>query len=324
MTSGDVLMRIDDGGRVIEWSPSAGEVFGWSAEEAVGRSVSALVYENGAAETRLRSLSDGRGSVVVRPVLAGSSVTWEVRAGVDAGSHWDLAILRAVFTHLPMHLHVLDDRLRIVRVNASMHGLCPTSVSSLPGQVFTEAYRLAAPEEEAAVARRVMDGGEPVYDRMVRSVQGPAGSNPRSHSISYVRLESESGKALGLVAAAMDVTDRERALRRLKILEEVRRHVGERLEVMAVCQELTKAVVPAFSGIAVVEVIEDVIRGEEPSLAPVDPGVPSAAGCFSGADVGLPGGGGAEAAVRHPLLARTGRPAPAGRAVGGRRLVARG
>ncbi|MGY5034467.1 hypothetical protein ACWC9U_27170 [Streptomyces sp. 900116325] len=28
MTSGDVLMRIDDGGRVIDWSPSADEVFG--------------------------------------------------------------------------------------------------------------------------------------------------------------------------------------------------------------------------------------------------------------------------------------------------------
>lgn len=173
MSSGDVLMRIDDGGRVIDWSPAAGEVFGWSAEEAVGRSVSGLVHENSAAENWLRALSDGPGSVVVRPVLTDSSVTWEVRAGADAGSHWDLAMLRSMFTHLPMHLHVLDDRLRIVRVNAERHGMCATSVGSLPGQVFTEAYRLAASEEEAAVARRVMEGGEPVFDRMVRSVKGP-------------------------------------------------------------------------------------------------------------------------------------------------------
>ncbi|WP_406405187.1 SpoIIE family protein phosphatase [Streptomyces sp. NBC_01643] len=282
MSSGDVLMRIDDGGRVIDWSAAAGEVFGWSAEEAVGRSVSALVHENSAAENWLRALSDGPGSVVVRPVLTDSSVTWEVRAGADAGSHWDLAMLRSMFTHLPMHLHVLDDRLRIVRVNAEMHGMCATSVGSLPGQVFTEAYRLAAPEEEAAVARRVMEGGEPVFDRMVRSVKGPAGSNPRTYSISYVRLESESGGGLGLVASVMDVTDRERDLQRLKILEEVRRQVGERLEVMAVCQELTQAVVPAFSGIAVVEVIEDVFRGEDPPLAPVDPGVPLRRAAFRG------------------------------------------
>ncbi|WP_030979980.1 ATP-binding protein [Streptomyces sp. NRRL S-1824] len=52
MSSGDVLMRIDDGGRVIDWSPSAGEVFGWSAEEAVGRSVSVLMHENAAAARR--------------------------------------------------------------------------------------------------------------------------------------------------------------------------------------------------------------------------------------------------------------------------------
>ncbi|MGW6094450.1 SpoIIE family protein phosphatase [Streptomyces sp. NPDC055157] len=282
MTSGDVLMRIDDGGRVIDWSPSAGEVFGWSAEEAVGRSVSSLVHGNSAAENWLRTLADGPGSVVVRPVLTDSSVTWEVRAGVDAGSHRDLAILRSMFTHLPMHLHVLDDRLRIVRVNAAMRGMCATSVGSLPDQVFTDAYRLAAPEEEAAVARRVMEGGEPVFDRMVRSVQGPAGSNPRTYSLSYVRLESESGGVPGLVASVMDVTDRERDLQRLKILEEVRRQVGERLDVMAVCQQLTKAVVPAFSGIVVVEVIEDVIRGEDPPLAPVDPGVPLRRAAFRG------------------------------------------
>ncbi|MER5686735.1 SpoIIE family protein phosphatase [Streptomyces sp. NPDC002205] len=282
MSSGDVLMRIDDGGRVIDWSPSAGEVFGWSAEEAVGRSVGALVHENGATENWLRSPSDGPGSVVVTPVLTGSSVTWEVRAGVDAGSHEDLAILRAMITHLPLHLHALDDRLRIVRVNAAMRGMYASSVGSLPGQVFTEAYRLAAPEEEAAVARRVMEGGEPVFDRIVRSVQGPAGSNRRTYSLSYVRLESESGGVLGLVASVMDVTDRERDLQRLKILEAVRRQVGERLEVMAVCQELTKAVVPAFSGIAVVEVIEDVIRGEDPPLAPVDPGVPLRRTAFRG------------------------------------------
>ncbi|MET8327859.1 SpoIIE family protein phosphatase [Streptomyces sp. NPDC005181] len=282
MSSGDVLMRIDDDGRVIEWSPSAHEMFGWLAQEAVGRSISALVHENGAAEDWCRALSNGPGSLAVRPVLTDSSVTWEVRAGADAGSHRDLAILRAVFTHLPMNLHVLDDRLRIIRVNAAMRGTRPTSAGSLLGQVFTEAYRLAAPEEEEAVARSVMESGEPVLDRMVRSTRGPAGSDPRIHSVSYVRLESESGEVLGLVASVLDVTERERALQRLKILEEVRRRVGERLEVMAVCQELTKAVVPAFSGIAVVEVIEDVVRGEEPPLAPVDPGVPLRRAAFRG------------------------------------------
>jgi PAS domain S-box-containing protein len=288
MSSGDVLMRIDDDGRVIDWSPLAREVFGWDAEETVGRSLGALIHDNGAAENWRRVVSNGPGSVVVRPVLTDSSVTWEVRVGADAGPHLDLAILRAVFGHLPMHLHVLDDQLRIVHVNPAMHGMRPVSVGSLLGQEFTEAYRLAAPEEEAAAARRVMESGDAVLDRMVRSAQGPAGGNPRTHSISYVRLESENGEVLGLVASVLDVTDHERVVQRLKILEDVRRHVGERLDVIAVCQELTKAMVPAFSGIAVVEVIEDVIRGEEPPLVPVDAGVPLRRAAFRGVTAAYP------------------------------------
>ncbi|MGX1676134.1 PAS domain S-box protein [Streptomyces sp. NPDC055400] len=38
MPSGDMLVLIDDSGRVVEWERPAEELFGWSAEEAVGRS----------------------------------------------------------------------------------------------------------------------------------------------------------------------------------------------------------------------------------------------------------------------------------------------
>ena len=37
MSSSDVLMRMDSAGRVIDWSPLASEVFGWAAEEVIGR-----------------------------------------------------------------------------------------------------------------------------------------------------------------------------------------------------------------------------------------------------------------------------------------------
>lgn len=45
MPSGDVLVLIDESGRVIEWGRPAEELFGWSAEEAVGQSVTALMRE---------------------------------------------------------------------------------------------------------------------------------------------------------------------------------------------------------------------------------------------------------------------------------------
>lgn len=87
---------------------------------------------------------------------------------------------------------------------------------------------------------------------------------------------------LGLVASAVDVTERENALKRLALLDTVRARVGRRLDVLAVCRELVDAVVPAFTGIAVVEVIEDVVRGEDPPLVPVDQDVPLHRTAFRG------------------------------------------
>lgn len=282
MASDDLIMRVDEGGRVTQWSRSAQEMFGWAAEEAVGQSVAALAGEAAADEQWRRARVEDAGAVLVKPVLAGSSVVWEVRAAADAVSARDLSILQAMFTQSPMGLHVLDDQLRIVRMNTPTRALHGAPIAGLLGRVFTEAYQLANPREEEAAARRVLESGQPVVNRLVRGVTGLNSRHRSIYSVSYVRLENDRGEVLGLMAAAVDVTDRERALQRLAVLEEVRKRVGERLDVIAVSQELVNAVVPAFSGIAVVEVIEDVVRGEAPPLVPVDRGVPLRRAAFQG------------------------------------------
>ncbi|GHE89789.1 hypothetical protein GCM10014715_52900 [Streptomyces spiralis] len=63
-------------------------------------------------------------------------------------------------------------------------------------------------------------------------------------------------------------------LNRLALLEAVRTQVGHRTNVAAVCRELVDAVVPAFAGTTDVEVLDDVVRGEEPPTVPVRRSVP--------------------------------------------------
>ncbi|MFD9099406.1 SpoIIE family protein phosphatase [Streptomyces collinus] len=282
MASDDVLMRVDAGGRVTEWSRGAQERFGWSADEAVGRSVASLMREAAGDEPWRRTRGGHAHHMSVTPLLRGPSVIWEVRAEADAASAQDRALLRAMFTQSPVGLHVLDDQLRIIRVNTATCAMRDVPLDHLLGRVFTRAYRLADPEAEEAAARTVLDSGQPAVNRLVRG--GPrTGSRHRGiYSVSYVRLENESGDVLGLVASALDVTERERALQRLRVLDEVRSQVGERLDVIAVSEELVHAVVPAFAGIAVVEVIEDVVRGEAPPLVPVDRDVPLRRAAFRG------------------------------------------
>jgi anti-sigma regulatory factor (Ser/Thr protein kinase)/GAF domain-containing protein len=281
MSDGDVLMVISDHGRVIEWSPLAQEAFGRSPRDAVGTWVGALVEEVGGSGAR-RAPSPTVDSLAVRPVLTESTLVWEVRSsGVGTCSEHDLAILRALFRHPPMVMHVLDDRLRIVRECGETCGSGRVLGDSSLGRVFSEACGFFAPEEEEATARKVMATGEPALDRVVWAKDAHS-ARPRRHSLSYVRLQGEDGEAAGLVVSAVDVTGRERALRRLRVLDAVRRRVSEHLEVTSVCEELADAVVPEFAGIVVVEVVEDVVRGEDPPLAPVDGDVPLRRAAFRG------------------------------------------
>ncbi|MEU9287942.1 SpoIIE family protein phosphatase [Streptomyces sp. NPDC048275] len=290
MPSGDVLVLVDETGRVIEWGRPAEELFGWSAEEAVGQSVTALMREFAAdGERRGESFSDAA-AVLVKPVLRGTSVVWQMLAAGDTMSGQDVAILKAAFTHSPVELHVLDNQLRVIRMSTATGGMPDTPVRHLLGKHFTEACELADPEEETAVAQRVLASGEPVVDRIVRCVKARGQPARRIQSVSYFRVEDSHSNVVGLVVSTVDVTERENAQNRLALLDTVRARVGNRLNVMDVCWELVEAVVPAFAGIADVEVIEDVVCGEDPPLVPVHGDVPLRRAAFQGRISGPPVG----------------------------------
>ncbi|MFD7875860.1 SpoIIE family protein phosphatase [Streptomyces sp. NPDC059766] len=227
------FMLLAQDGRVIEWSVSAEETFGWSAREAEGRHISELLSR-----------------------------------AVDGEGRWTSAIVEALSTCSPMIFHVLDADLRILEVS----GVCtprPSYPVSVIGGVFTEVYELAVPAEEK-VARDVLRSGRPVLDHVVRARVPGDDRRARYYSLSYIRVQSLRADGAGLVVLALDVSDRVQAAQRLRILEAVRDRVGEQLDVIATCRALTDAVVPALCGIAVVEIIDGVVRGEDPPLAPVE------------------------------------------------------
>ncbi|MFG2886387.1 SpoIIE family protein phosphatase [Streptomyces sp. NPDC048297] len=291
MPSDGVFILVADDGRVIDWSTAAQETFGWSPQEALGRHIGELVREGDGASGIGTLASATVPPLAVRPVLTDSALVWEVRASDGTDDGWTSAVLRALSGCSPLIFHVLDRDLRIVQVSDDAGG---GRASSLPllGGVSPDAYGLAVPEKEAEVARRVLATGEAALDRVVRA-RVPGASRAKHYSLSYIRLESlrshirpegphSIGDVMGLVVLALDVTDRVRAMQRLKILEVVRGGLGEHLDVIAECRALTDAVVPAFCGIAAVDVVEDVVRGEDPPLAPVDNSVPLLRAAFRG------------------------------------------
>ncbi|MFE8950165.1 SpoIIE family protein phosphatase [Streptomyces sp. NPDC007856] len=319
--AGDVLLLLDEGGRVARWGRAAEKMFGWSAAQALGQPVSALLHRAADGGFPQRHGIPDPVALVVRPALDGRDVVWQVlEAGNDSTANGEAppsartagaltpacegparretSLLAGLFTYCPARLQVYDPDLRLMR----MTSVDPTGGrrSGYPqGTPFTQACGFAAVGEEAALARTVLDSGVPVVDRLVRGTGGSGRHDHPIRRVSYFRLQDPGGAVLGLVVCASDVTAQEQARQSLDLLQSVRTGMGHRLNVMDACQELVDAVVPAFADAAVVDVVESTVRGGDALTAPVSPGVLLCRAAVRGREP-LP-----RSATVHPLAAGT-------------------
>ncbi|MFJ6804656.1 SpoIIE family protein phosphatase [Streptomyces anulatus] len=185
----------------------------------------------------------------------------------------DEALLAALFAQSAVGLGVLDPQLRLVRANSLVEG---EEIGECIGQRFTEVFRLDDPDGAAQIMKRVLAGEGPVRDRLVRGRLRRIPGD-REFLVSAYRLDGPGGPdtpALGLLAAVVDVTERQRARARDAALAAVRDAVGGSLDVAATCRALADALVPGFADLAVVEVVDDVLRGADPPVGPLPPGTP--------------------------------------------------
>ncbi|MFC9246667.1 SpoIIE family protein phosphatase [Streptomyces sp. NPDC057136] len=194
------------------------------------------------------------------------SRTWD-----EAPEGLAAALLNRLFDQSAVGLHVLDTDLRLVRVNL-LTDMGP--VDRLLGRRFDEVYHVDAPQEAAELLREVLRTGVCVRGRLIRGrvtdTEGPL----HSLSVSVYRLDDAAGRPIGLLAAVVDVTEQEKVQARERCLTAVREGVGSSLDVAAICQGFVDAVVPDFVDFAVIEVVDDVLRGADPPLGPLDPDVP--------------------------------------------------
>lgn len=147
-------------------------------------------------------------------------------------------------------------------------------------------YDFSAPGQVEAILRGVLESGEPARGRLVGVRPKGAPGPEYLLSVSVSRLEQAQGKVLGVLTEILDVTEREKVRARLRVLGSVRERVGWTLDVVATCEELVQSVVPDLADIAVVEVVEAVVRGEDPPPSPLGRQVPlrRAAFCRSGGE----------------------------------------
>lgn len=192
------------------------------------------------------------------------------RAGRRVGGAGELgeAVLDAVFTQSAVGLHVLDTELRVVRVNPVAIGMRGVPEEQVVGRSAADAYALLGVTVDERVLLDVLVTGTPVRDALVRS--RPPADPGREHvvSVSVYRLHDDAGRVVGLVATTVDVTEREGANARLRLLHEARERIGRTLDVERTARELVDVALDGgFADVVVVALTDAVLQGRDPELA---------------------------------------------------------
>ncbi|MFF3446162.1 SpoIIE family protein phosphatase [Streptomyces sp. NPDC002667] len=283
MTAATPLMVVDGAGVVVRWSRRAREIWLRSDSEAVGRTALAMVTRDigdpgSGRDSRSGPLliHDVDGNPVDLRVqvvpLSDGLVAWGVyEADPGAARH---GMPTAVFDILHANTHeaflVLDPALRVLSVNEAACSLCGVTADKALDRPVGEVCRLSRPQEFEDLLRAVLADGTSVTDHTVRLDPGDGPSRERFVNVSAFPLRD----ARGVVVSMTDVTQSLRSKRRLDALGSVRERVGRSLDVVTTCQELVDALVPGFADIAVVEVVDAVVRGENPPLSPLGRDIP--------------------------------------------------
>ncbi|WP_063737205.1 SpoIIE family protein phosphatase [Streptomyces sp. RTd22] len=280
---------IDATGTVVGWTTAAERLLGYPAPEVLKRPGTMLLAApedaakavsiaeqcgeqggwGGLLEVRHQSGHRLAVGLRVSPVTGlGGGTCWLISA-IDVATipTWAVSgsLLQAFLTRSPIGMAVLSPDLRYVWMNDTLerYGGVPRGerlgrrmADSLPG-LDTEAL-----EEKM---RQVLETGVPVIDYEYRGWTMAEPHQEHAYSTSFFRLDNADGHPVGVCYMGIDVTDRWRARERLALLSEASEHIGSTLDVMRTAQELAEFAVPRLADFVTVDLLDSVLRGEEPS-----------------------------------------------------------
>ncbi|WP_331743361.1 SpoIIE family protein phosphatase (plasmid) [Streptomyces sp. NBC_01136] len=279
---------IDTHGTLVGWTQAAQHLVGYSAGEVVGRSAAHVLaspedaLSASAFAERCRAQGGWSGTVTVRH-RAGHTLKMTLRVsllwGQDATTRWlvsvtDIGTLssgatngpvrESLLAHAPIGIVVYDPQLRCTWVNDAMERHDGIPRDRRFGRRLKDSLPAVEAEALEVVMRQVLESGITVVHEYRA---WPSADTRREHafSASFFCLQDASGQAMGVCSMSVDVTGNRRARERLAILSEASTRIGSTLDFMQTGQELADLAVPLLADIAVVDLVESVPFGLEPS-----------------------------------------------------------
>ncbi|MGW6966449.1 SpoIIE family protein phosphatase [Streptomyces zaomyceticus] len=283
-------------GIIVRWNRAAQELLGYTPHHVVGRHIADLLHpgaDRGLGRSLWEAAASGRG--VMGTVTAwhaeGHPIELEIWASPLPDRHEDTAAVMVfaadahaarrirgssavwdgLFARSPVGIAVLDRQLRFLRVNPALERMNGLSESAHVGRRLSQLLPEVNARDMEEAMRTVLESGQPVLDRR-RSGRTPAAPDrDRVWSCSYVRVEDPAGRALGVIATLLDITDEQRAQteaeagrHRLALLSEASIRIGSSLELESTAQELADLAVPRLADAVTVDVLDSLARGDEP------------------------------------------------------------
>ncbi|MFF1838829.1 SpoIIE family protein phosphatase [Streptomyces sp. NPDC058231] len=188
-------------------------------------------------------------------------------AGSVGGGRLDEAVVNAVFSQLPVGLHVFDPDLRLVRVNtaAGLSDLFP--LEPMMGRPLDEVLGAFDVTESEILERAIRDELETDRPTVDLRLHVRSRVDPRVAAVvsaALFRLQDADGTVLGVAVALTDITRRAGAEARLQLLNRGAASVGTTLDVFRTAGEFCALTVPELADTVAVDVLDSVLRGQAP------------------------------------------------------------
>jgi PAS domain S-box-containing protein len=295
---GVAAVLLDAEGRVVLWSPQAEELYGYSAEEALGEYAGRLlvheehwdwvikkfieVMETGQSwggtfpikckgggtrlvELRNMRLLDDLGDFYALGLGTDSPRLREVER--------DVALSTRLISQSPIGIAILDTELRYVAVNPALERIHGIPAKDHLGRYYREIMKDTKFEVPEAAMREVLRSGVPLVDQSTIVGRSPADpGHKHAWSISLYRLEDTQGRVLGVADLVVDVTERYKSAleatetrRRLAVIADGSARIGTTLDVEQTARELADVTVPALADLVAVDLLDSVLDEHRPA-----------------------------------------------------------
>jgi diguanylate cyclase (GGDEF)-like protein/PAS domain S-box-containing protein len=266
-TALDAFVGVDAAGRITDWNPRAEEVFGWTRDEVLGRTVSETIIParlRAAHDNGMQRFSAAGSSGVVGKRLHlsalrrdGEEFPVEMTIGlINAGdTHFfgtfiqDISVRKRIEDELARERELLDVVLDSIDVGVvvcsrageitlfnraarEIHGLPPAAME--PDQ-WAEHYRLFLADGETVMAPHEIPLHRALHGELLENTEmtvKPRGAAPRFVLASGRALHAADGSGIGAVIALKDVTALKESTRRLEASERSLRTITDNVPVL--------------------------------------------------------------------------------------------